>query len=65
MLIENNGQLYFGTKSGVTYSIDPLLRKINWAYKLDNSMINTVNVIGKNAVIIASMDGMVSILKSK
>ncbi|MES3016126.1 MAG: PQQ-binding-like beta-propeller repeat protein [Bacteroidota bacterium] len=65
MLIENNGQVYFGTKSGVTYSIDPALQKINWAYKLDNSMINTVNVIGKNKVVVASMDGKVSVLRSK
>ena len=65
MLIENNGKVYFGTKSGVTYSIDPRMQKVNWAYKLDNSMINTVNVIGKNAVLVASMDGKVSVLRSK
>lgn len=64
MLIENKGQVYFGTKSGVAYSIDPALQKINWAYKLDNSMINTVNVINKNRVVVASMDGKVSVLKS-
>jgi glucose dehydrogenase len=65
MLIENNGQVYFGTKSGVTYAIDPRTQKVNWAYKLDNSMINTVNVIGKNAVLVASMDGKVTVLRSK
>ncbi len=64
MLIENKGQVYFGTKSGVAYSIDPALQKINWAYKLDNSMINTVNVINKNRVVVASMDGKVSVLKN-
>lgn len=64
MLIENNGLVYFGTKNGVTYSIDPVLKKIVWAYKLDNSMINTVNVLDKNTVITASMDGKVAVLKS-
>lgn len=65
MLIENNGQVYFGTKSGVTYAINPISQKVTWAYKLDNSMINTVNVIGKNKVIVASMDGKVAVLKIK
>lgn len=65
MLIEDHGTVYFGTKNGVAYAIDPLAQKVNWAYKLDNSMINTVNVIGENKVIIASMDGKVSLLKSK
>lgn len=65
MLIENRGQVYFGTKSGVTYSIDPKAKQVNWGYKLDNSMINTVNVIGNNKVIVASMDGKISLLQSK
>lgn len=65
MLVENNGAVYFGTKSGVTYSINPITQKINWAYKLDNSMINTVNVVGKNTVVAATMDGKVAILRGK
>lgn len=65
MLIENNGRVYFGTKNGVSYSIDPVTQKIVWAYKLDNSMINTVNVIDKNTVLVASMDGKIAVLKSE
>lgn len=65
MLIENNGRVCFGTKNGVTYSIDPVTQKIVWAYKLDNSMINTVNVIDKNTVLVASMDGKIAVLKSE
>lgn len=64
MLIENEGHVYFGTKSGVVYSIDPKKKKVNWAYKIDNSMVNTVNVIGKNRLIAATMDGKIVILKT-
>ena len=64
MLIEKDGSVYFGTKSGVAYSIDPITQRINWAYKIDNSMVNTVNVIGRNRVIAATMDGKVIILNA-
>ena len=65
MLIEKDGAVYFGTKNGVVYSIDPAQRKINWKYKIDNSMVNTVSVPGKNSVIASTMDGKVAVIKMK
>ncbi len=65
MLIEKEGNVFFGTKSGVVYSIDPAHQKINWAYKIDNSMVNTVRVVDKHNVIAATMDGKVVLLKHK
>jgi len=64
MLIEKSGQLFFGTKNGVVYSIDPATQKTVWAYKIDNSMVNTVNVIDKNSIIASTMDGKVCLLQS-
>jgi outer membrane protein assembly factor BamB/predicted phosphodiesterase len=32
MLIEQDGKLFFGTRNGVIYCIDPANKKINWAY---------------------------------
>ena len=64
MLIEKEGKVFFGTKSGVVYSIDPLSQKIHWAYKIDNSMVNTVNVLDGNNVIAATMDGKVCLLQT-
>lgn len=63
MLIENNGSVFFGTKNGVVYSIDPSTQKINWAYKIDNSMVNTVRVIDKSLLVVSTMDGKVVLLK--
>ena len=63
MLIEKNGQVFFGTKNGVVYSIDPIQHKIIWAHKIDNSMVNTVNVIDKSHVIASTMDGKVVLLE--
>jgi outer membrane protein assembly factor BamB len=63
-LIEKNGNLYFGTKNGVVYALsllpDP---QIKWAYKIDNSMVNTINVIGDQQIVAATMDGKIALIK--
>lgn len=65
MLIEKNGKLYFGTKNGVVYCIDPASQKIVWAYKIDNSMVNTVNVLDNKRIIASTMDGKVCLLQEE
>ena len=62
MLIEKKGQLFFGTRNGVVYSIDPINKKIIWAHKIDNSMVNTVRVLDEKRVIASTMDGKVVLL---
>ncbi len=63
MLIEKDGQVFFGTKNGVVYCIDPLQQKINWAHKIDNSMVNTVRVINRQHIIASTMDGKIVLLE--
>jgi outer membrane protein assembly factor BamB len=63
MLIENEGQVFFGTKNGVVYCIDPKEQKIIWAHKIDNSMVNTVRVLNKHQLIVSTMDGKVAMLE--
>ncbi len=63
MLIEKEGLVFFGTKNGVVYCIDPEQRKIVWAHKIDNSMINTVRVLGKNRLVVTTMDGKLALLE--
>lgn len=64
MLIENDGQVFFGTRNGVVYSIDPEKKAIVWAYKIDNSMVNTVRVVDRNTIIASTMDGKMVWLQS-
>ncbi|HSU28991.1 MAG TPA: PQQ-binding-like beta-propeller repeat protein, partial [Chitinophagaceae bacterium] len=64
MLVEKNGKLYFGTRSGVVYSIDPQSQTINWAHKIDNSMVNTVRVTDTQQVIATTMDGKIVLLEA-
>lgn len=63
MLIEKEGKVFFGTKNGVVYAIDPLTQKIIWSHKLDNSMVNTVNVLSGRSLIVSTMDGKVALLE--
>jgi len=63
MLIEKGGEVFFGTRNGVVYAIDPVNRKTIWAHKIDNSMVNTVRVLDKKNIIAATMDGKVVLLQ--
>ncbi len=62
MLIEKDGHVFFGTKSGVVYCIDPMAKKVVWAHKIDNSMVNTVRVLSKNQLVVSTMDGKLVLL---
>ncbi|HSC39289.1 MAG TPA: PQQ-binding-like beta-propeller repeat protein [Chitinophagaceae bacterium] len=63
MLVEKDGQVFFGTRLGVVYAIDPRSQKIAWAHKIDNSMVNTVRVLSRRQVIASTMDGKVALLE--
>ena len=63
MLFEQDGEVVFGTRNGRVYSINPDTKAINWIYKIDNSMVNTIRLIGTNRILAATMDGKVVILK--
>ncbi|HET8752963.1 MAG TPA: PQQ-binding-like beta-propeller repeat protein [Salinimicrobium sp.] len=62
MLFEQDGNILFGTRNGIVYSINPDSKMINWAHKIDNSMVNTIRLIGGNKLIAATMDGKIAIL---
>jgi outer membrane protein assembly factor BamB len=63
MLIEKDGNVFFGTRNGVVYAIDPLKQEIVWAHKIDNSMVNTVRVLDKYHLIASTMDGKIVLLE--
>jgi outer membrane protein assembly factor BamB/predicted phosphodiesterase len=63
MLVEKEGNVFFGTRSGVVYAIDPLKKEIVWAHKIDNSMVNTVRVLDKRHLVVSTMDGKIVFLE--
>lgn len=62
MLIEKDGLVFFGTRNGVVYAIDPTTRSVKWAHKIDNSMINTVRVLDNKRLLVSTMDGKLVLL---
>jgi outer membrane protein assembly factor BamB/predicted MPP superfamily phosphohydrolase len=65
MLIAKDKQVFFGTKNGVVYAFDPETQKASWAHKIDNSMVNTVNALSGKQVLVATMDGVVTLLANR
>lgn len=57
MLIEKDGILFFGTRNGVVYAIDPKSKRTIWAHKIDHAMVNTVRVMSRKALLVSTMDG--------
>jgi hypothetical protein len=45
--------------------MDPKAKQNLWLHKIDNSMINTMNVIDENTVLVSTMDGKVTLLQAK
>lgn len=64
MLIEKDGRVFFGTKSGVVYAVDSEGKKVLWAHKIDNSMVNTVQALTSKRIIVSTMDGKVVCLET-
>ncbi|MDP4261125.1 MAG: PQQ-binding-like beta-propeller repeat protein [Bacteroidota bacterium] len=63
MLVEKGGIVFFGTRNGVVYAINPSGQRIVWAHKIDNSMINTVRVLNKQQLVVSTMDGKIALLE--
>ncbi len=64
-LIEKDGIVFLGTRNGVVYAIDVKQKKTAWAYKIDNSMVNTLNILDKKNIIASTMDGKVVLLQTQ
>jgi outer membrane protein assembly factor BamB len=65
MLIEKDGIIFFGTRNGVVYAIEANSQQKRWAYKIDNSMVNTVRVLNSKQLIASTMDGKICLLKAR
>ena len=46
-------------------AVEAAAQKTKWAHKIDNSMVNTVQVIDKKNIIVSTMDGKVVLLQEK
>ena len=65
VLIEKDGDIFFCTRTGVVCALEGHEQKVAWAHKIDNSMVNTVNVLDKKNLLVSTMDGQVVLLHIK
>ncbi len=65
MLVEKNGSLYFGSRKGEVYCLDSMNGRVNWKYKIDESLVNTVTPVTANHVIATTMSGTIISLSTK
>ncbi|HLO37215.1 MAG TPA: PQQ-binding-like beta-propeller repeat protein, partial [Lacibacter sp.] len=62
MLFEKEGLVYFGTRNGVVYCVDPVSQQVKWQHKIDNSMVNTIQLVNAHTLVAATMDGKLVVL---
>jgi outer membrane protein assembly factor BamB len=59
MLVEKDGALFYGTKNGLVYAINPKNGEIKWKHKIGVCIVNTLTPISANEVIATDFDGRV------
>ncbi len=58
-IVEFNQLVLVPTHAGTVYAVDKNQKKVVWAYKMSNAIINNIVPIGKNEIVMGSMDGKV------
>jgi len=56
---------YFGTTYGRVYAVDIKQKKIKWRYQVSNDMVNTPQPLGKDKIVVTSVDGKVTVLTER
>nr|WP_294905338.1 PQQ-binding-like beta-propeller repeat protein [uncultured Lacibacter sp.] len=62
MLFEKKGLVYFGTRNGVVYCVNPATKQVVWQHKIDNSMVNTIRLLNEHTLVASTMDGKLVVL---
>jgi len=61
-IVEKENVIYVPSHSGLASAIDRQSGKVLWQYKISNSLLNPLMPVGKNKVIVSSMDGTITCL---
>ena len=65
MLIEKDGVLFYGTKNGMIFALDPKTGAVKWQHRLGVALINTVTPLSGSQVLAADFDGHVAVIEAK
>ena len=61
-IVEKGQVVFVPSHAGLASAIDRKTGKVLWQYKISNSLLNPLMPIGKNKVIVSSMDGTITCL---
>lgn len=62
-IVENNGIVYVPTQSGLVCALNRKTGKVLWQHKISNCLVSSIMPLGKNKVIVSTMDGKITCLK--
>jgi outer membrane protein assembly factor BamB/predicted phosphodiesterase len=65
MLMEKGGVLFYGTKNGLIYALDPKTGAIKWQHKLGVALVNTVTPVSGTQLLATDFDGHVALIEAK
>jgi len=58
-IVEFNQLVFVPTHAGTVYAVDKNQKKLAWAFKMSNALINNIIPLGKDKILMSSMDGKV------
>lgn len=59
-IVEDHNVVYIPSNSGVVVAVNRLDGSILWKHKVSNSLITNISILGKNKVIVNTMDGKIT-----
>jgi len=65
MPIEKDGTVFWGTKNGLIIAADSETGKLEWKYKFQNYLINTLYPINNHSILFSNIDGYIGMLVNK
>jgi len=61
-IIEEDDQIFFGTRDGRVYCLDSLTGAVIWHYRVSDGLVNTIATVTGNSILVTAADGNVSFL---
>jgi len=62
-IVEKDGVIFYATKNGMIYSLNPQTGKINWQHKVSNVFVNTITAISNKKIVVTDFNGTISLIE--
>lgn len=62
-IVENQNVIFIPSDKGIVTAVSRANGKILWKYKISNSLVTNILPVGKNEIIVSTMDGKIGLLR--